>query len=299
MTPRKSFIAHSAAGVFLTTSVLAPAKTRATGALKTGYAPVNGLKLHYELHGSVGEPLILLHGGLCSTELLGDLLPSLSSSHRVTAVDLQGHGRTADIDRPMSYESMADDLAALMTYLAIEKADIMDYSLGGGVAVQTTIRHPASIRKLVVVSEPCKRDGWYREILTGIAQLNQAAADAMKSSPLYQTYAHTAPKPADWSVLVTKLGAMLTKDYDWSKEVAAIKSPSMLVFGDADAVRPAHAVEFFELLGGGKKDAGWDGSGKSIARLATLPGLTHYNIFSSPTVAATVMPFLDAPMPAA
>jgi len=221
----------------------------------------------------------------------------LSSRRRVIEVDLQAHGRTADIDRPLSLEAMADDVAALMKHLGIEKADVMGYSLGGGVALRTAIQHPGVVRKLVVVSAAFKREGWYPEILAGMAQTGPGAAEPMKQTPMYQLYARIAPRPGDWPVLLTKLGELLRKDYDWSKEVAAIKAPTLLVFGDADAVRTAHAVQFFELLGGGKKDAGGDGSGMSTARLAILPGLTHYNVFASPALASSVTPFLDAPMP--
>jgi pimeloyl-ACP methyl ester carboxylesterase len=298
MKLRRSLIAITAAGMILTASAVALAQTRATTALKTGYAPVNGLTFYYEIHGT-GEPLILLHGGLGATEMFREILPFLLKTRRVIAVDLQAHGRTADIDRPLSFEAMADDIAALIKHLGIEKADVMGYSLGGGVALHTAIRHPDVVRKLVVVSTAFRRDGWFPEIVAGMAQIGAGAAEPMKQTPLYQLYARIAPKPADWPVLLTKLGELLRKDYDWSKDVAAIKAPTLLVFGDADAVRPAHAVQFFELLGGGKKDAGWDGSGMSNARLAILPGLTHYNIFSSPALASTVTPFLDAPTPGA
>jgi pimeloyl-ACP methyl ester carboxylesterase len=294
--PRNSFIATSAAGIILAASASAFAQTRTTTAVKTGYAPVNGLNLYYEIHGT-GEPLILLHGGLGAGEMFGEIMPLLSNARRVIAVDLQAHGRTADIDRPLSLEAMADDIAALIKHLGIEKADVMGYSLGGGVALRTAIQHPDVVRKLVLVSTAFKRDGWYPEVLAGMAQVGAGAAESMKQTPMYQLYARIAPRPADWPVLLTKIGELLRKDYDWSKEVAAIKAPTLLVFGDADAVRTAHAVQFFELLGGGKKDAGWDGSGMSNARLAILPGLTHYNVFSSPALASTVTPFLDAPMP--
>jgi pimeloyl-ACP methyl ester carboxylesterase len=263
-------------------------------ALETGYAPVNGLNLYYEIHGD-GEPLILLHGGLGATEMFGALLPLLATKRRVIAADLQAHGRTADIDRPLSIEAMGDDIAGLMKHLGIEKADIMGYSLGAGVALRTAIQHPELVKKLVLVSIVFRRDGWYPEVLAGMAQVGAASAEAMKPSPMYQMYARIAPRPADWPVLLTKIGEALRKDYDWSPEVAAVKAPTMLVFGDADAVRPEHMVEFFQLLGGGKKDAGWDGSGMSNARLAILPGLTHYNLFSSPALAPTVTAFLDAP----
>jgi pimeloyl-ACP methyl ester carboxylesterase len=294
----RSFIATFAAGIILAASVLAFAQTRTTAGLKTGYAPVNGLNLYYEIHGT-GKPLILLHGGLGATEMFDEVMPALSKDRQVIAVDLQAHGRTGDIDRPLSYDAMADDIAALIKHLGIEKADVMGYSVGGGVALRTAVRHPEVVRKLVLVSTAFRRDGWYPDVLAGMAQMGEGAAEAMKQTPMYQLYARVAPKPADWPVLLTKLGEMLRKDYDWSNDVATIKVPTLLVFGDADAVRTAHAVQFFELLGGGKKDGGWDGSGMSNARLAVLPGLTHYSIFSSPALPASVTPFLDAPMPGA
>jgi pimeloyl-ACP methyl ester carboxylesterase len=284
----------ASAGVILAMSSSVFAQTRTATAVKTGYAPVNGLKMYYEIHGA-GEPLILLHGGVGSTEMFNEILPSLSSTRQVITVDLQAHGRTADIDRPLRYEAMADDIAALIKYLGFPKADVMGYSVGGGVAMRTAVQHPESVRKLVVVSATFKADGWYPEIRAGMAQMGAGAAEPMKKTPMYQMYARIA-NPADWPTLLTKLGDLLRKDYDWSEDVAAIKAPTLLVFGDADAVRTAHAVQFFELLGGGKRDAGWDGSGMSTARLAILPGVTHYTIFSSPTLASTITPFLDAPM---
>ena len=263
--------------------------------LQKGYAPINGLNLYFEVHGT-GEPLVLLHGGLGATEMLGDILPALAETRRVIAVDLQAHGRTADGDRPLSFEAMADDVAGLLQYLRIERADVIGYSLGAGVALRTAIQHPDLIRKLVVVSTVFKRDGWYPEVLESMAQMGPATAEMIKQSPIYAMYARIAPKPEDWLVLVTKIGVLLRKDFDWSNEVAAITAPTLLVFGDADSVRLAHVVEFFGLLGGGKRDAGWDGSGMSDARLAILPGVTHYNIFDSPALAATVIPFLEAPV---
>src|SRR5215211_1139492 len=236
--------------------------------------------MYYEIHGA-GRPLILLHGGVGAIEVFGEVLPLLAEGRQVIAVDLQAHGRTADIDRPLSFELMADDIAALIRYLEIEKADLMGYSLGGGVALQAAIWHPEVMRKLVVVSTPFRRDGWYPEILAGMGQMGPEAAEPMKQT--------------DWPVLLTKLGRLLGQDYDWSKDVAAMEAPAMIVVGDADSVRTAHALEFFELLGGGKADGGWDGSGMSNARLAILPATTHYDISFSPTLASTVTPFLDAP----
>ncbi|MFI6152921.1 alpha/beta fold hydrolase [Kitasatospora sp. NPDC051170] len=268
---------------------------RATG---MGYAKINGLSLYYEEHGS-GEPLLLLHGGFGSGEMFTPLLPALAAGRRVVLVDLQGHGRTADIDRPLRVEQLADDVAALIEYLDLPRVDLMGYSFGAAVALRTAIQHPGSVRRLVVVSTPAKRAGWYPEAVEAMGRLGVEAAEAMKQSPIYETYARVAPRPQDWPVLVGKTADLLKLDYDWTAEVAAVTAPTMLVFGDADAVRPAHVVEFFGLLGGGLRDPGWDGSGLPAARLAVLPGATHYDILTAPTLSAAVLPFLDRPVEAA
>jgi pimeloyl-ACP methyl ester carboxylesterase len=264
---------------------------------ETGYAPVNGIELYYEIHGT-GDPLVLIHGGVGLIEMFGPLLPALAAGRQVIAVDLQAHGRTADIDRPLTFEAMADDIAALITWLGLEQADVMGYSLGGGVALQTAIRHPDLVRKLVLVSAPFSQDGWYPENVVAMGQMGPAAAEPMMATPMYQAYAAVAPRLADWPVLLTKLGELLRQDYDWTAEVAALTIPTLLVVGDADMVRTAHAVEFFALLGGGQRDAGWDGAGRPASQLAILPGVTHYDIFMRPELAAAVTPFLDAPLPA-
>jgi pimeloyl-ACP methyl ester carboxylesterase len=266
------------------------------------YATVNGLKLYYETFPASdrardsGVPLILLHGAIHSVELFSPVLPELTRTRQVIGVDLQAHGRTADIDRPLRFELMADDIDALIKQLGIEKADILGYSLGGGVALRAAIQHPDVVRKLIVVSEPFKRDGWYPEFRAAMANLGPKEAEITKQSPLYEVYARIAPRPQDWPVLWKKLGELVARDYDWSMEVAAIKAPTLLVFGDADAVRTAHAVEFFELLGGGKKGADWDGSGMPVTKLAILPGFTHYDILTCPVLAPLVNTFVDAPV---
>src|SRR5437773_3531923 len=192
--PRLHLISPSAAWIFLAASVFAFAQARTTTDLQTGYAPVNGLNLYYEVHGT-GEPLILLHGGVGATEMFGEILPASSSSRRVIGVDLQAHGRTADIDRPLSYEAMADDIAALIKHLGFAKADVMGYSVGGGVAVCTAVRHPEVVRKLVLVSTAFRRDGWYPEILAGMAQVGARAAEPMKQIPMFRmTFAFTTPR---------------------------------------------------------------------------------------------------------
>jgi pimeloyl-ACP methyl ester carboxylesterase len=273
-------------------------RTNIAGLAAGTYAAVNGLNL-YEIHGA-GEPLLLLlHGAVGAIEMFGEVLPLLAAGRQVIGVDLQAHGRTADIDRPLRYESMADDIGALIRHLGLTRADVMGYSLGGGAALQVAVRHPDLVRKLVLVSTPFKRDGWYPEILAGMAQMGPQAAEPMKQTPMYQMYSTLAPKPEDWPVLLTKLGELLRQDSDWSNDVAAITAPTLIVVGDADSVRTSHAVAVFELLGGGKVDGGWDGSGISSARLAILPGTTHYTILSSPALASTVIPFLDTHKPQA
>jgi pimeloyl-ACP methyl ester carboxylesterase len=263
--------------------------------IQTGYAPVNGLNMYYEIHGA-GEPLVLLHGGLGMTGMFGEVLAQLARHRQVIAADLQAHGRTADIDRPLRLELMGDDIAALITHLGLAQADVMGYSMGGGAALAAAIRHPELVRKLALVSVPFRRDGWYPEILASMNQMNSAAAEFMRDTPMYQGYAAIAPHPDHFPALLDKMGDLLRQDYDWTREVSELKMPTLLVFGDADSVPPAHIVQFFELLGGGKRDAGWDGAGMSTARLAILPGTTHYNSFSSPALAGIVTTFLDAPV---
>jgi len=286
-----NLIRYAAIPIMATASIFAHAQLPQGG----GYAPVHGLQMYYEIHGQ-GQPLILIHGGLGSSGMFDAILPELSKGHKVIAVDLQAHGRTTDVDRPLSYEAMADDVAELIRHLGIPEADVMGYSVGGEVALRTAIQHPDVVRKLVIVSATYRRDGWYPEILAGASQLNPQTAEQMKQTPIYQSYAKIAPRPQDWPVLCSKLGNMFRQDYDWSVNVAKIKLPVLLVFGDADAVSTASAVQFFELLGGGQRDGGWDASGMSHARLAILPGTTHYTIFSSPQLSGVVTRFLDTPI---
>ena len=258
------------------------------------YADVNGISLYYEEHGS-GQPLVLLHGGYGTGEMFGAILESLAAGRRVITVDLQGHGRTADVDRPLRFETMGDDIAALIGHLGLAQADVMGYSLGAATALRTAIQHPDAVRRLVIVSHPVRRDGWFPQSLAGFDQMGPAFAEVMKQSPIYEVYALVAPRVEDWPVLVDKMGTMLRQDYDWSPEVAKITAPVMLVYGDADSVRPAHIAEFYALLGGGLRDANWDGSARPVARLAILPSHTHYDIFASPDLVHAVIPFLDAP----
>jgi pimeloyl-ACP methyl ester carboxylesterase len=269
-----------------------------TAAPRTGYAPVHGLNMYYEIHGA-GQPLVLLHGGLGTIHMLfGPLLPALAQTRQVIAVELQGHGHTADIDRPLSFERMADDVAALIEQLGIERADIFGYSLGGGVALQTAIRRPQLVRKLVIVSAPCQSDGWYPAARAGMASVTAAVAKEWVGSPMHQAYASVAPRPEDWPTLADKLGQLLRQEYDWSAATARIQAPALIVVGDADGVRPEHAVDLFRLLGGDKANGGMGELPRS--QLAVLPGTTHLDVLTRVDLLASIIPpFLDAPMPAA
>jgi pimeloyl-ACP methyl ester carboxylesterase len=258
------------------------------------YAELNGLSLYFETHG-FGRPLILLHGGLGSGEMFGPVLPALAERHQVITVDLQGHGRTADIDRPIDIRLMAGDIAALIGHLGLERPDVVGYSLGGGVALQTAVQYPALVRRLVAVSANVRRDAVYPEMLAQQAQVGAAAAGFMKDTPMYQLYQRVAPRPEDFPRLLDKMGRGLAQEFDFTEDVRGLQVPTMIVAADADMAPPSHYAEVFNLLDGGLRDGGWMGEGrpKGGHALAILPGLTHYNIFSSPLLAAVTLAFLD------
>jgi pimeloyl-ACP methyl ester carboxylesterase len=255
-------------------------------------AQVNGIELGYEIFGS-GDPLILLHGGFGSVEMFGPNIELLAAGRQVIGVDLQSHGRSPAVDRPMRFETMADDIAELIRTLGLERAAIMGFSLGGGVALRTAIQHPEAVERLALVSTPFKRTGWYPEMLAGMDAMGPGTVEFMRQTPMYQTYVRVAPRDEDWPVLVEQVASLLHTGYDWSAEVPGLSMPVMIVLGDADGLPPSHAVEFFELLGGGRRDGSWDRSGMTPHRLAILPGVTHYDINVVPSLSAAVIPFLD------
>jgi pimeloyl-ACP methyl ester carboxylesterase len=258
------------------------------------YAEVNGINLYYETHGS-GRPMILLHGGLMSGELFAPILPALTERHQVIVPDLQGHGRTADIDRPIDVRLMADDIAALIDHLGLDRPDVVGYSLGGGVAFHTAVRHPAKVGRLVMASANMRRDVIYPDMLAQQGQVNAAAAEFMKDTPMYQLYQRVAPRPEDFPRLLDKIGESMAKDFDFSDEVRGLQVPTLVVAADADMAPPSHYVEVFSLLDGGLRDGGWMGEGrpKGGHALAILPGLTHYNVGDSPLFATVTLAFLD------
>ncbi len=267
------------------------AETAGVGA----YADVNGINLYYETRGS-GRPMILLHGGLGSGEMFGPTLPILAANHQVIAVDLQGHGRTADIDRPIETRLMAGDIAALIGHLGLDRPDVVGYSLGGGVAFWTAVDHPDLVRRMVMVSANTRRSAIYPDMLVQQGQVTAAAAEHMVDTPMYQLYQRVAPRPDDFGHLLDKIGASMAVDFDFIDEVRGLKVPTLFACADADMFPPSHAVEVFEALGGGQRDGGWMREGRPDGghALAIIPGTTHYDVFWSPVLAAAVLDFLNS-----
>lgn len=269
------------------------AETRAAPApAKSGQIAANGIDYYYEVRGE-GEPLLLLHGGLGSIDMFGPVLPKLAEGRTVIAVDLQGHGRTALGDRPIDLKAIGDDLAVILKQLGYGKVDVLGYSFGAGAGFRLAVQHPDAVRRLALVSGGYAQDGFYPEMLPMQASVSGAMADMMKDTPMYQTYKAVAPRPEDFPRLLDAMGEYMRKPYDWSDDVKTLKMPVMLVYGDSDMYRPEHIVKFYQLLGGGLRDAGWMRETMSQNRLAIIPNRTHYDVFFAPELATTVLPFLN------
>lgn len=258
-----------------------------------GYAPVNGVEMYWETRGAGGVPLIVVHGGFGLTTMFGGLLDALAEHRQVLAIELQGHGHTRDIDRAFSYEAFGDDIAGLIEQLELTRADLLGYSLGAGASLRCAIQHPERVRRLAIASFPYRRDGWFPGVLEAMAHVGAAMFEQMSHSPMYRQWRDVAPDPDSFPALMDKTGELLARPYDWTDDVGRLTNPTLLVYGDADSIPPSHAAEFFALLGGGLKDAGWDGAPAGAARLAILPGLTHYDIFAAPQLAEVVESFLS------
>lgn len=259
---------------------------------RSGYVAVNDLKYYYQIQG-VGEPLLLLHGGLGQIEMFGPVIPMLAKNRQVIGVDLHGHGRTELGDRKINMIDMGNDLAAILTQLGYKQVDVLGYSMGGGVALRLAVQHPEKVRRLVVASAPYAKAGFYPEMLPQQESISSAMLDAMKETPMYKSYVAVAPKPEEFPKLLDRMGELMRADYDWSEDVKKLQMPVMLMYGDSDMIRLDHVVSFYNLLGGGLKDAGWAREHMSKNRLAILPGVTHYELFLSPRLATTALPFLN------
>ncbi len=257
----------------------------------TGYAPVNGLKMYYEIHGS-GEPVVLLHGAFMAISGdWNDWINDLAKTRKVIAVEMQGHGRTADVNRDMSAENLADDISALLEFLKIQNADIAGYSLGAGVAMQCAIRHPEKVRKVVSISAPFRLDGWVKE---GREALPNLTAEVFKGSPMEAEYKRLSPTPDKFPEFIKHVVAMASKPYDFGADkLKATKAPMFFIHGDADGVRLEHIAEMYRLKGGGNIHG--DMQPRSASRLAILPDTTHVTLMNRmATIVPMVIDFLNA-----
>lgn len=263
-----------------------------TAPSKSGRAEINGVDYYYEVRGQ-GEPLLLLHGGLGSIDMFAPILPMLSQGRQVIAVDLHGHGRTPLGSRNINLIDIGNDLAALLKRLGYGKVDVLGYSFGGGAAFRLAVQHPEAVRRVVLVSAGYAHDAFYPELRAQQVQVGAAMAEVMKNTPMYKSYAAVAPRPEDFPKLLDQLGTLMRASHDWSADVPTLKMPVMLVFGDGDMYRPEHIVKFYQLLGGGLRDAGWMRESMSQNRLAIIPNRTHYDIFFAPELVATTLPFLN------
>jgi pimeloyl-ACP methyl ester carboxylesterase len=262
--------------------------------VQTGYAPVNGLNIYYEIHGA-GQPLVLLHGAFSGIGTsFGATLPGLAASRQVIAFELQGHGRTADIDRPLSTGQMAEDVAAALRYLGFEQVDVLGYSMGGDVALHLVTGYPELVRKLVLMSATYNRSGVHPGLMDGFAEMKP---EMMVGSPFHDEYMRIAPHPENFAALFAKKTQMDQEYEGWPAEmIAAIQAPTLLIIGDSDLTRPEHAVEMFRLLGGGV--FGDLPAGLPDSQLAVIPGASHVSIAGKTDVLlAIIPPFLDLPMP--
>ena len=251
-----------------------------------GYARVNGLAMYYEIHGA-GEPLVVLPGAFMTVELMGDLVPALAKSRRVIAVEFQGHGHTADVDRPFSYEQFADDTAALLEHVGVVRTDVYGYSLGGGVALQLGLRHPDRVRKLVIASASYSSDGLYPEVLGGIENITPELFDG---TPWRAAYERTAPDPSGFPALVEKLKQLDLTPFDWP--IDELAAAALILIGDSDGTRLEHAVEMFRRLGGGV--FGDLVSELPASQMAILPGTTHVGMLErADWISSMVTKFLN------
>ena len=257
----------------------------------TGYAPVNGLKMYYEIHGS-GEPVVMLHGAFMAISGdWADWVNELAKTRKVIAVEMQGHGRTADIKRDITYENLSDDVAALMDYLKIERADVMGYSLGGGVAMLTAIRHPEKVRKVVVISHPMRRDGWVKEANDFWPNFS---LEMMKGTPAETEREKLNPVPGSFPAFFDHIKAAAMRPWDFGADkFAATKAPFFFINGDADGVRMEHIAEMYALKGGGNIHG--DMHPRPESRLAIIPNTTHVTLMQRMSIIVPMVnDFLDA-----
>jgi pimeloyl-ACP methyl ester carboxylesterase len=261
--------------------------------VSSGFIEVNGVQLWHEVYGQ-GEPLITLHGGLRTIPDQMTWIAPLAKSRRVIGVELQGHGRSPDTDRPMTLEQMGDDIAAVIKALGLKQADVAGHSFGAASALRAAIQHPEVVRKLIVISTVFARRGWYPETQQGMGAVSSAMADAIKNLNTGK-FAAQWPEPARFPKFLDKFGKMMGQDYDWSKDVAKLSMPVLLVFADHDSIPQQHIADFFKLLGAGNSEPGWQNTKFTRARLAVVPGYSHFDFDTSTEVPPIIEKFLSDP----
>jgi len=281
----------------------APPKSTGPAPSRSGHLPINGLNLYYEVYGELGKsnaiPLLLIPGAFLSTESMKPWAAAFAGKRPVIVFDQQGHGRTADTPRKMSYPQFGDDAAALLAALKVERADVMGYSQGGGVALQVAVRHPTLVDKLVTVSATYRKNGWYPAVKKAIGGLN---AKAFAGSPIETAFKKHTPDPKAFEAYVEKVKVLNITDQEISDaDMRAIAAKTMIIAGDADGVKPEHAVAMFKLRGGGDEEAATTGTLTKVpaARLVILPATSHIAMSgAAKTLEAMVTPFLDNAPPA-
>jgi pimeloyl-ACP methyl ester carboxylesterase len=299
---RRSYVVRFILGLLVALSfgILSPGHFFASGSVNAqdasgagNYASVNGLEMYYEIHGE-GEPLVVLHGAYMSIVTMGEIVPRLAETRQVIAVELQGHGRTADIDRPFSYEQMADDVAALLPQIGIDKADFFGFSMGGITSMQIAIRHPEIVDRLILTSAPYNGNGFHPGYFDMAAELTP---EDFAGTPYEQDYMTLAPDPEHWTTLVEKMLEFTSVSHEIAPEsMQTLTAPTLIIIGDSDSTTPEHAVELFRLRGGGVNG---DLTGlPPTAQLAILPATTHLTMLTRVDwLQSMIVEFLDAPPP--
>jgi pimeloyl-ACP methyl ester carboxylesterase len=270
---------------------------------RSGHLPINGLQLYYEAHGELGAseaaPLLLIPGAFLSTDSMKQWAACFVAKRPVIVFDQQGHGRTADTPRPMSYEQFGDDAAALLHALAVERADVMGYSQGGGVALQLALRHPQRVSKLVTLSATYRQDGWYPSVSQGLEHLS---GDLFVDTPVGEAFRRHTPDPKAFEAYIEKMRVLNLDDQNITDaQMRSIEAKTMVIVGDADGVKPEHAVAMFKLRGGGDEEAAATGAISEVpqARLVILPATSHISISAGVEVLEPMITaFLDDLPPA-
>lgn len=265
--------------------------------MESGYATVDGGEMYWVSRGDGGTPLVLVHGGYGLASDFDALSEYWSRDRRVIAVELPGHGHSRRSKAgPFRWEELGDDLASLIAHLGLPEADLLGYSMGGGASLRCAIQHPALIRRVVLICAPHRQSAWFPEIRAAFDGMDAGLFEQFKQGPLYEGWRAVTPDESTFPALMDASGELLREQYDWSSLVAGLPMPVLLAFADADSIAPAAAAEFFVLLGGGQRDAGWDGASRPASRLAILPGRTHYDMLLAPSLPQIVAEFLGLPV---